>query len=234
MFLIKAVGPGQKSTGSERGAVLVVSSLQQIILGELFVSGVVVDDGDGALTADVVVVADDVILGIGGIHVHFADMMFLDLFPVDNQIASLLGVSGDIAYSYRQFDAQVDLHGGGEDGVVAEDFFFLVRVLRMSSDTDSGIDILGDFRAGYSHGAIAKINFRNMRTDSLDAELLAVKFIFQAKEDGGVNLFLGRLPIGKSQFTGEQFDLRFLDIGREVLGRAFGMDPDVRAEMIVC
>ena len=102
MFLIKAVGPGQETTGSERSAVLVVSSLQQIILGELFVSGVVVDDGDGTPGADVVVVAGDVILGIGGIHVNFADMMFLDLFPIDNQIASLLGVSGDIADSYRR------------------------------------------------------------------------------------------------------------------------------------
>ena len=62
MFLIKAIGPGQKSTGGERGALLVVSSLQQIIFLELFVSGVVVDDGDGALGADVVVVAGDVIL----------------------------------------------------------------------------------------------------------------------------------------------------------------------------
>ena len=123
MFLIETVGPGQKSTGSERDAVLVVSSLQQIIFGELFVSGVIVDDGYGALSANVVVVADDVILGIGSIHFNFAEMMFLDLFPVDNQIASFLGVSGDIADRYRQFDAQMDLHGGGEDGVVAEDFF---------------------------------------------------------------------------------------------------------------
>ncbi|KAF0117560.1 MAG: hypothetical protein FD151_2335 [bacterium] len=201
MFLIKAVGPGQKSTGSERGAVLVVSSLQQIIFSELLVSGVIVDNGDGALIADVVVVAGDVILGIGGIHVNFADMMFLDLFPVDNQIASLLGVTCDIAESYGQFDAQVDLHGGGEDGVVAEDFFFLVRVLWMSSDPDSSVDILRDFRAGHSHGTITKIDLGDMRADGLDAELVAVKFIFQAKEERGVNLFLGRLPIGKSQFT---------------------------------
>ena len=83
MFLIEAVGPGQETTGSERGAVLVVSSLQQIIFSELFVSWVVVDDGDGALIADVVVVAGDVILGIGGIHVNFADMVLLNLFLVD-------------------------------------------------------------------------------------------------------------------------------------------------------
>ena len=37
----------------------------------------------GALAADVVVVADDVILGIGGVHVNFADMVLLNLFLVD-------------------------------------------------------------------------------------------------------------------------------------------------------
>ena len=127
--------------------------------------------------------------------------MFLNLVPVDNQIASFLGVTGDIADSYGQFDTKVDFHGGGEDGVVAEDFFFLVRVLRMSSDPDASIDILRDFRADHDYGAITKINFSDMRTDGLDAELMAVKFIFQAKEECGVNLFLGRFPIGKSQFT---------------------------------
>ena len=71
----------------------------------------------------------------------------------------------------------------------------------MSSDPDSSVGILRDFRAGHSHGAIAKIDPGDMRADGLDAELVAVKFIFQAKEERGVNLFLGRLPIGKSQFT---------------------------------
>ena len=71
----------------------------------------------------------------------------------------------------------------------------------MSSDPDSSVGILRDFRAGHSHGAITKINLGDMRTDGLDAELLAVKFILQAKERGRVNLLLGRFPVGKCQLT---------------------------------
>ena len=61
-FLVKAVGDGQKAAGGERCALLIVAPLQQIIPGEFFISAVAVDDGDRALAADVVIIADDVVL----------------------------------------------------------------------------------------------------------------------------------------------------------------------------
>ena len=61
-FVVVAVGSGQKAAGSEGCALLIVSPLQEVIFGELFISGVVVDDGGSALVADVVIIGDSVVL----------------------------------------------------------------------------------------------------------------------------------------------------------------------------
>ena len=61
-FVVVAVGSGQKAAGSEGCALLIVSPFQEVIFGELFISGVVVDDGNSALVADVVIIVDDVVL----------------------------------------------------------------------------------------------------------------------------------------------------------------------------
>ena len=61
-FRVEAVGYGQKAAGGEGCALLIVTALQQIIPGEFLVSAVVVDDGDSALAADVVIIADGVVL----------------------------------------------------------------------------------------------------------------------------------------------------------------------------
>ena len=96
MFLVEAVGFGQEAVGGKRGAILIVTSCQEIIFREFFVSGVIVDDGDSAMVANIFVVADDVILGIGDVDFHLTGMVLADLLFVHNRLASFFGISGDI------------------------------------------------------------------------------------------------------------------------------------------
>ena len=58
---VEAVGYGQKAAGGEGCALLIVTPLQQIIPGEFLISWIVVDDGDSAMAADVVIIVNGVV-----------------------------------------------------------------------------------------------------------------------------------------------------------------------------
>ena len=88
-------------------------------------------------------------------------MMRYDLFPVDHQIVSFFGISGNVADRYGQFDTQMGFYRGRDNCVVAEDLLFFVGVQGMSSDADSGIGVFGEFGTAHRHGAI-KIDFSHV------------------------------------------------------------------------
>ena len=48
MFFIKSVGSAKESTRCKGPAVLVIAALKECLFGEVFISGVVIDNGDGA------------------------------------------------------------------------------------------------------------------------------------------------------------------------------------------
>ena len=113
MFLIKAVSSAQETTGCKGPAFALIASPQQGSFGEVFISGIVVDNGDRAPGCDIFVVIGIIVFGIGCIDCHLlrhGAMMSMSLLPVFNKLICLLGIAWDSADSYGECTLHLDLH----------------------------------------------------------------------------------------------------------------------------
>ena len=126
----------------------VVSSLNDGLLGGVFVSGVVVDDGDGAFFADVSIDVELVETGISDVELRLeGGMESLDLLSVCDKIIPFkdipcIGGDGD-----GQFQAEIRLNREGVYSVVSEDHFLFGWILLRSSETASCLHIGWEARA---------------------------------------------------------------------------------------
>ena len=67
---------------------MIISSVNQGLSGQIFVSGIIVDNGDGAFGPDILIVFGDVILGISDIDVDVAVMMTVYLVVIGDDLAA--------------------------------------------------------------------------------------------------------------------------------------------------
>jgi hypothetical protein len=116
-------------------------------LSEVFVSGVVVDERDGAMRTREGVVIVFIILGIGKIYLGGFSMVREDLLFVGDKVPSLFGIACDGTAGYREFQPQIHLDGGIDEGVEAEDLLLAIWVLGVTANADPGIHVGGEFRA---------------------------------------------------------------------------------------
>ena len=61
MFFIKAIWTGEQAAGSKGPALLIISSVNEGLFGQIFSSGVVIDNGYGAFATDIIIVFYDII-----------------------------------------------------------------------------------------------------------------------------------------------------------------------------
>ena len=83
---------------------MVIASIDQGQSGQIFVSGIIVDNEDGTFGPDIVIVFRDIILGIGNVDVDLdrgGGMMSVYLVVIDDDLAALLGIAGDVGDSDR-------------------------------------------------------------------------------------------------------------------------------------
>jgi hypothetical protein len=69
-----------------------------------------------------------------------------------SKIFSFFSISGDVGAGYRKLKGKVQFNGSGGDSVKAKDVFFFVRVLGITSYTNTCVSIFWQFWAIYSEG----------------------------------------------------------------------------------
>jgi hypothetical protein len=110
VLIVKTVWPAEHSTGSKGPSIVIIPSVNQGLSGQIFVSGIIVDNGDGAFGPDILIVFGDVILGISDIDVDVAVMMTVYLVIIGDDLTALLGIAGDVGHSNGQLDFQMKFH----------------------------------------------------------------------------------------------------------------------------
>lgn len=85
---------------------MIIATIFKRLFGKVLSSAVIVDNGDRAVCANIIVIFCDVILGIGDINMNLAQVMAVDLFIIGDDLASFFGVSGDVGSppEAEQFD----------------------------------------------------------------------------------------------------------------------------------
>ena len=106
---------------------------------------IVIDQRNGALLAGKVVVMKLVVFGVEEMNFSIGAMESSDLFLERDEGISFLGVAGNGDAADGKFDSQMRFDGCGNDGVVAEDLFGLVRVGGHAADADAGVSIVREF-----------------------------------------------------------------------------------------
>jgi hypothetical protein len=74
------------------------------LLRELFISGVVIDDGYGVRAADIIIIGNNIVFGICNIDFDLTAMMVGNLLFVDNDLAAFFSIAGYIGNRYGKFD----------------------------------------------------------------------------------------------------------------------------------
>lgn len=64
--------------------------------------------------------------------------------------------------------------------------------------------------------------------------MLFIEFLLDAEESCGISLLFGYFSISEGELKGKEFDIRLLDIFREAVAGAFGIDATFGAEIIIC
>jgi len=96
VFFIKPVWPAEQPAGGKRPPLFIISPIQKSLPGEIFPSAVIVDNRDRTLCADVIIIFCNVVLGIGNVDFYPAAVMSMYLVVIDDNLAALFGVAGDI------------------------------------------------------------------------------------------------------------------------------------------
>ena len=106
MFFIKAIGPANKVAGCKRPSPLVIASIKDSLPGQIFSSGVVVDNRDRAFAANILIVICNVIFGICDIDFYLVrrrGMMVVNLFIIIDNLTSFISIACNVCYCNRQF-----------------------------------------------------------------------------------------------------------------------------------
>jgi len=149
-FFIKSIGAAKEAAGGKGPAIVVISSGEESLLPQVFISDVVIDDSNRSFASYVFIVFEGIVLGVGNNNLNLTGMVVKDLISVFNKEVGLLGIAGNSAYSNRKFNPEVKLYRSGEHGIIAEDLFLLIRVLEITPYADLGIGIFGEFGAADS------------------------------------------------------------------------------------
>jgi len=156
--------------------------------------------------------------------------MISDLDFVGDKVPSLFPVSGDDGTGHRKFYAEFQFDGGIDNGIEAKDFFGAVRILRVSSDTDSGIEVGRHFGTTEGKGVGCwGVGHADLRNDaSLDDEIepnLLKRFLDPKNLVEDARFF----RIGLFQAERKDFHLWSFDPGvsRKSLGRTGDPDSDI-------
>jgi hypothetical protein len=150
-FFVKSIRTAKQAAGCKGPAIVVISSGEESLLPQVFISDVVIDDSNRSFASYVFIVFEGIVLGVGNNDLYLTGMVAKDLISVFNKEIGLLGIAGNSAYSNRKFNPEVKLYRSGENGIIAEDLFFLIRVLRITPYADLGISIFGKFGAADAH-----------------------------------------------------------------------------------
>ena len=89
---------------------MVIAPINEGLLGQIFVSGVVVDNGNGACGPDIVIVFGDVVFGIGNIDVGLTLMVAVNLLAIGDNLTALFGIAGDVGDGNRQLNFQMKFY----------------------------------------------------------------------------------------------------------------------------
>ena len=111
MFFVEAVGSAKEATGGERPAVVVIAAIDEGLFGQVFVSGVVIDNWDGTFASEIVVVFCDVVFCICDIDHWLALVVGVNLLIVVDDLTTFLSVACNIGDGNRQFNLQVKFNG---------------------------------------------------------------------------------------------------------------------------
>ena len=79
---IKAIGSGKKAAGRKGPAVLIVASLLESLFRKIFISGIIVDNGDRAGAPNILIVGGNIVLRVGDVDFDLALVMIKDLLFV--------------------------------------------------------------------------------------------------------------------------------------------------------
>ena len=148
---------------------MIVASLLERLFRKIFISGIIVDNGNRAGAPNILIVGGNIVLRVGDVDFYLALVVLKDLLFVCDKLTAFFGIAGDISDGHRQFNSQMEFDGSRKDGIVAEDFLFFIWILRVSADTDSGIGIFGKFGARDSKRAIIGVNSRDIGADGLES-----------------------------------------------------------------
>ena len=78
--------------------------------------------------------------------------MFEYLLSVGDKVPALFSITGNGGTGHRQLQPKFQLNGGIDNGVKAKDFLLLIRVLRVSAHSYSGIHIRRELGAAKKEG----------------------------------------------------------------------------------
>ena len=158
-------------------------------------------------------------------------MVCKDLLSIGDEPFTLFGVAGDGGAGNRKLDSQLEVDGGIDDGIEAEDFLLAIGILGISANTDSCIHIswkpgtTEEKGVGFGVGIQVDASDDSSFWDKVEPCFLEV--LLKAK-----NLVkdAGRIRIGLLKTKGEEFHLGFWDIMGKFGGRTVGLDADFFAQ----
>jgi len=81
-FFIKPIGTTKCPTGLERPSILIISSLKDSLPGKAFISHIVVDDRNSALSPYVLIIFKSIVFSVGNVDFHLTLMMLVDLIVI--------------------------------------------------------------------------------------------------------------------------------------------------------
>lgn len=158
-------------------------------------------------------------------------MMPKDLLLIANEVMALQGVAGDGGTSHGQFDADVEFDGGIDDGIEAKYFLLSIGILRVASNTDSGIYIGWKFWAakeeGVRGGTVPQDDAGNDAPFDDEIEPCFLEFILKTKDLIEDTVAVG---VGLLKTKGQDLHAGSWEIGGKPWGRAVRLDSDFLAD----
>jgi len=169
-----------------------------------------------------------VIFGVKQMDFGMDIMKAKDLLLAGNELIPFFGVSGNGEAGDGKLDASLRLNGGGNDGVVAEDLFGLVRVGRFSAHANTGGAFIRRFGTAETE-SIGSFAYQGLQRDSVNVRLWESEneaefgeLFFDAEESEVIGIDQGELLGGILQnegvgVCGNGADEREIDDGRNQL-----------------
>jgi len=156
--------------------------------------------------------------------------MLHDLDFISDKVSSLLAVAGDGGAGHGQLYPEIQLDGGVDNGIEAEDLLDAVRVLGVSPHADFRIGIMGHFgtpeEEGIGFGAVPQNDLCKDPSLYHQIEPRLLQFFLDAKylvED--TRLF--RIGLPKTEGQDLYLGPRYFGMIGKPLGRAFDLHPHV-------